>query len=57
MIMCEWHQLVYLGIITAKNPGDCTSRFSLHITVRFGNKAQNTNFLAKEQHRKLHISY
>ena len=32
-----------------------TSRFSLHITVRFGNKAQNANFSAKEQHQKLHI--
>ena len=31
---------------------ELTSRFSLHITVRFGNKAQNANFSAKEQHKK-----
>ena len=35
---------------------ESTSRFSLHITVRFGNKVQNANFSAKEQHQKLHIS-
>ena len=34
---------------------ESTSRFSLHITVHFGNKAQNANFLAREQHQKLHI--
>ena len=34
---------------------ELTSRFSLHITVRFGNKAQNAKFSAKEQHQKLHI--
>ena len=32
-----------------------TSRFSLHITIRFGNKVQNANFSAKEQHQKLHL--
>ena len=55
MIMCEWHQLVYLANHQSQQT-DCSSRFSLPITVCFGNKAQNAKFSAKEQHQKLHIS-
>ena len=33
MIMCEWHQLVHLGIVIDQQT-DCISRCSLHISQR-----------------------
>ena len=54
-ITCKWHQLVYFPSLQPKNrikPLD----FHCISPVRFGNKAQNANFSAKEQHQKLHIS-
>ena len=45
---------VYFAIITANKPNQ-PSRFSLHITVRFGNKAQNANFRLKNNTK--HYTY
>ena len=47
MITCEWHQLAYLAIITAGHQADCTSRFSLHITVRLATKPKMPIFRPK----------
>ena len=44
MIMCEWHQLMYIAIITPSKPTTCTSRFSLHITDRLATKPQMSIF-------------
>ena len=55
----------YLNVQMAANSVFChhycqqtesTSLFSMHMTVRFGNKVQNAKFSAKEQHQKLHMS-
>ena len=54
-ITCKWHQLVYFSIITANKPNQPLD-FHCISPVRFGNKVQNANFSAKEQHQKLHIS-
>ena len=54
-ITCKWNQLVYFAIITANKPNQPPD-FHCISPVRFGNKAQNAKFSAKEQHQKLHIS-
>ena len=53
-ITCKWNQLVYFAIITANKPNQPPD-FHCISPVRFGNKAQNDKFSAKEQHQKLHI--
>ena len=52
MIMCEWHQLVYLVIIIANKP---TAPHDFRCISPFvsATKPKMTIFLAKEQHRKL----
>ena len=45
MIMCEWHQLMYIAIITPSKPTTPPDFRAYHRS--FGNKAQNANFSAK----------